>query len=133
MRQKSLTGSTNSTSIYPFTVLRFRPFTIRQTTSRPCAFDRMTVCPAGKLVERRRTAPLSKTMTVLPSSRVGPDASDALPFSPGILRIVMGTSRHTGLDRGDSPDLLSEFGAGEPGLPWLLSSRDSLIISVMAF
>src|SRR5579863_1374709 len=109
MRQKSLTGSRNSTSTYPFTVGRFRPWTILHTTSRPCAFETIIVCPAGKVFESRRTAPLSKTMTVLPSSRVGPDADDGLSFCPGKLRTVTGTSRQTGLGRGDSPGLVDLF------------------------
>src|SRR6266705_4175 len=42
MPQKSFTGSRNSTSIYPFTVGRFRALTTRQTTSRPCGFETVT-------------------------------------------------------------------------------------------
>ena len=71
-------------------------------------------------------------MTVLPSSRRGALEPDATPFSPGKLRTVTGTSRQTGLDRGDSPDLFSEFWEVVPGLPWLADSRESLIVSVMA-
>jgi len=101
MPQKLFTGSANSTSIYPFTVGRFRVLATRQTTPRPCGFETMTVWPGSKLPVIRRTAPLSNTITVLASSQLGlDDSEDASPFSPGTLRIVTGTSRQTGLDRG---------------------------------
>src|SRR6267154_5923828 len=100
MPQKSAVGSRNSTSIYPFTFGEVLVLATRQTTSRPCGFDRITACPGGKLLARRRTAPLSKTMTVLPSSRVGlAEPGDDSSFSPGKLRIVTPTSKQTGLDR----------------------------------
>jgi hypothetical protein len=101
MPQKLFTGSANSTSIYPFTDGRFRALATRQTTPRPCGFEMMTVWPGRKLPVIRRTAPLSNTITVLASSQLGLDDSEgASPFSPGTLRIVTGTSRQTGLDRG---------------------------------
>src|SRR5271169_1359998 len=130
MFQKSFTGSMNSTSTYPFTLGKLRPPTARQTTSRPCGFERVTVCPIGKLFAQRMTAPLSKTMTVLLSSLngwVGP------PASGDKLLMVTPTSRHTGLERVDWPGLLSEFLEGAPGLPGLFDSREVLIVSVIAF
>src|SRR5258708_37417784 len=100
MPQKSFAGSRNSTSIYPFTVGRFRALTTRQTTSRPCGFETVTAWPGGKLPASRRTAPFSNTMTVLASSWVGfAGPEEASPCSPGKLRIVTATSKQTGLDR----------------------------------
>jgi hypothetical protein len=69
-------------------------------------------------------------MTVLPSSRIG---WVRLPASVGKLRIVTPTSRQTGLERGFSPGLFSEFWEGAPGLPGLFGSGEFLIVSVMAF
>src|SRR5882762_9172312 len=76
----------------------------------------MTACPGGKLLETRRTAPLSNTMTVLASSRAGLGGpGGASPLSPGKLRIVTETSKQTGLDRVVCSELLSELPAVEPG------------------
>src|SRR5579864_100625 len=129
MPQKSFTGSRNSTSTYPFTLGRLRPPTTRQTTSRPFGFERMTVCPIGIWFVLRRTAPLSNTITVLPSSRIG----WVWPFASfGKLRMVTPTSRQTGLERGDCPDLFSEFWDGAPGLPGLFNSGESFVVRVTA-
>jgi hypothetical protein len=90
----------------------------------------MNVCPIGRLFVLRMTAPLSNTMTVLPSSRNG---WAWLPASAGKLRIVTPTSKQTGLERADCPEALSEFWEDVPGLPGLLDSGKLLIVSVMAF
>jgi len=119
----------NSTSTYPFTLGRLRPPTTRHTTSRPFGFERITVSPTGILFVLRRTAPLSNTMTVLPSSRIGWVTPLA---SFGKLRMVTPTSRQTGLERGDWPALFSELCEGVPGLFGLFIPGESLIVSVTA-
>src|SRR5215472_17509017 len=103
----------NSTSTYPLMLGMFRAPTILQITSRPLGFERMTVWPTGKLLAQRRTAPLSKTMTVLPSSRIGWNEP---PDSVGKLLIVTLTSKQTGFERGVWADLLPGFDACAAGL-----------------
>jgi hypothetical protein len=103
--------------MYPLTFGRFFGATTRQTTSRPCGFERMTACPGGKLLVSRRTAPLSKTMTVLASSLVGLDGpGEDSGFSLGRLRIVTLTSKQTGLERGVCSVLFSVLTTAEPDL-----------------
>src|SRR5215472_9453350 len=105
MPQKSLAGSINSISTYPLTLGMLRPLTTRQTTSRRAELDRIRVSPAGKLFALRRAAPLSNTMTVFNSSRIG---CAGLPASVGRLRSVTSTSRHTGFERVERAELLLE-------------------------
>src|SRR5271154_4074621 len=90
------------------------PLATWQTTSRPLGFVTMIFCPMGISIVLRRTAPLSNTITVLISSRMG---FAGPPSSGGKLRIVTATSRQTGLERGDCPAVFSEFREGAPGLP----------------
>src|SRR5579863_618458 len=70
----------------------------------------MTDCPTDRLLVLRRTPPLSNTMTVLHSSRNGWVEP---PTSLGKLRMITLTSRQTGLERGDWPDLRGPFNSGE--------------------
>src|SRR5215469_8110963 len=85
-----------------------RPVTTLHTTSRAFELERIRLMPAGKLLALRKTAPFSKTMTVFNSSRIGWVGEFAWP---GRLRRVTLTSRHTGFERGDAPDLLEPSGS----------------------
>src|SRR6266850_3637982 len=111
MPQKPTTDSVNSSSTYPLTLRWFLDLTTWQTTSLLVfSLVRKSNCPGATEEERRMTAPLPKTRTVLVVSEKGSRLS--LPSTVRAPLIVTGTSSATGCClMAESPGS-AEIGAG---------------------
>src|SRR6266850_656932 len=117
MPQKPTTDSVNSSSTYPLTLRWFLDLTTWQTTSfLVFSLVRKSNCPGATEEERRMTAPLPITRTVLVVSEKGSRLS--LPSTVRAPLTVTGTSSATGCCLMAVSPGSAEVGAGR----WVVSS-----------